>query len=127
MALASSMDQEQQRYVGKGSPATRSCPCTICCFQKPFQAGLQKSSRWRWTAGQVKAQIAKLDHWTDKPETKAVVDNLIRNTLWTQLPSCYDDISQYRQRIYDMCIRGILTWRDSEARGKGEARWRNMK
>src|SRR5699024_487944 len=49
----------------------------------------------------VKAQIAKLDHWTDKPETKAVVDNLIRNTLWTQLPSCYDDISQYRQRIYE--------------------------
>ena len=49
----------------------------------------------------VKTKIAELDHWTDKPETKAVVDNLIRNTLWTQLPSCYDDISQYRQRIYE--------------------------
>ena len=51
----------------------------------------------------VKAQIAKLDHWTDKQETKAVVDNLIRDTLWAQLPSCYDElsISQYRQRIYE--------------------------
>lgn len=51
----------------------------------------------------VKEQIAKLDHWTDKQETKAVVDNLIRDTWWAQLPSCYDElsISQYRQRIYE--------------------------
>ncbi len=41
--------------------------------------------------------------WTDKQETKAEVDNLIRDTLWTELPSCYDEvsISAYRQKIYE--------------------------
>ncbi len=28
----------------------------------------------------VKAKIAELDHWTDKQETKATIDNLIRDT-----------------------------------------------
>ena len=50
----------------------------------------------------VKAKIAELDHWADKPETKAIVDNLIRDTLWAELPECYDEmsISAYRQEIY---------------------------
>ena len=48
-------------------------------------------------------KIAELDHWTDKQETKAAVDNLIRDTLWAELPECYDEISisEYRQRIYE--------------------------
>lgn len=51
----------------------------------------------------VKAKIAELDHWTDKQETKAAIDNLIRDTLWSELPACYDElsISGYRQRIYE--------------------------
>ena len=51
----------------------------------------------------VKVKIAELDHWTDKQETKATIDNLIRDTLWSELPECYDElsISGYRQRIYE--------------------------
>ena len=51
----------------------------------------------------VKEKIAELDHWTDKQETKATIDNLIRDTLWAGLPECYDDISvsRYRQQIYE--------------------------
>ena len=51
----------------------------------------------------VKSRIAELDHWTDKQETKAAIDNLIRDTLWNGLPECYDElsISGYRQRIYE--------------------------
>lgn len=51
----------------------------------------------------IKAKITELDHWTDKQETKAAVDNLIRDTLWTELPECYDEvrISIYRQQIYE--------------------------
>lgn len=47
--------------------------------------------------------IAGLDRWTDKQKTKAEVDNLIRNTLWAEMPECYDEISisEYRQRIYE--------------------------
>ena len=34
---------------------------------------------------------------------KAVVDNLIRDTLWAELSECYDEmaISGYRQKIYE--------------------------
>ena len=51
----------------------------------------------------IKQQIAKLDHWTDKQETKAIVDNLIRNTLWQELPNSYDvsDIQTYQKKIYE--------------------------
>ncbi len=50
-----------------------------------------------------KLGVAELDHWTDKQETKAAVDNLIRDTLWAELPDSYDEISisEYRQRIYE--------------------------
>ena len=51
----------------------------------------------------IKTNIAKFDHWTDKQETKAAIDNLIRDTLWAELPECYDEvsISSYRQQIYE--------------------------
>ena len=50
----------------------------------------------------VKTKIAELNHWTDKQETKATSDNLPRDTLWNELPECYDElsISGCRQRIY---------------------------
>ena len=51
----------------------------------------------------IKMKIAEFDHWTDKQETKAAIDNLIRDTLWTELPKCYDEdsIPRYRQQIYE--------------------------
>ena len=51
----------------------------------------------------IKDKISECDHWTDKQETKAAVDNLIRDTLWAELPECYDEISisTYRQKIYE--------------------------
>ena len=50
----------------------------------------------------IKAKISELDHWTDKQETKAAIDNLIRDTLWAELPECYDELSSsiYLQTIY---------------------------
>lgn len=51
----------------------------------------------------IKSKIAELDHWTDKEETQAVVDVLIRDTLWNELPESYDDLSLtfYRQKLYE--------------------------
>ena len=51
----------------------------------------------------IKKKIAELDHWTDKQETRAAVDILIRDTLWEELPDSYDDswIREYRNRIYE--------------------------
>ncbi|WML51709.1 type I restriction endonuclease subunit R [Neobacillus sp. PS3-12] len=51
----------------------------------------------------IKVKIAELDHWTDKEETQAAVDVLIRDTLWSELPESYDDssLTYYRQKVYE--------------------------
>ena len=35
--------------------------------------------------------ISKMDHWTDKDETTAEIQNLIRDILWRELPESYDE------------------------------------
>lgn len=51
----------------------------------------------------IKAKIKELDHWTEKEETKATMEVLIRDTLWKELPESYDEnaVNAYRQRIYE--------------------------
>ena len=64
---------------------------------------ISKSAKIWAEMEKVKAKITELDHWTDKQETKATIDNLIRDTLWAELPEPYDEvsISVYRQKIYE--------------------------
>ena len=44
-----------------------------------------------------------IDATLGEEETKAIVDNLIRDTLWAELPESYDEISitTYRKEIYE--------------------------
>ena len=105
MALANSLDQEEQRYVREGFESDEE----LSLYDMLFRNDLSKEDIKRIKAvaadllKKIKAKIAELDHWTDKQETKAAVDNLIRDTLWAELPECYDEISisSYRQRIYE--------------------------
>ena len=49
----------------------------------------------------LKEQIRKLDHWTDKEETQAVVAIIIRDTLWAELPEdCMSNFDTYRDKVY---------------------------
>ena len=51
---------------------------------------------------QIKERIAHMDHWTDKDETKAVVQNLIRDTLYVSIPdSMFNQLNHYREVIYE--------------------------
>ena len=105
MDLASSMTAEEQRYVREGFESDEE----LSLYDMLFNENLTKSDIKKIKEvvidllHKVKGKIAELDHWTDKQETKAVVDNLIRDTLWAQLPDCYDEISisAYRQTIYE--------------------------
>ena len=105
MDLANSMDQEEQRYVREGFSSDEE----LSLYDLLFSDNLSKQDiqKIKQVAvdllAKVKAKIAELDHWTDKQETKAAVDNLIRDTLWAELPACYDEvsISGYRQKIYE--------------------------
>lgn len=105
MDLANSLDKEEQRYVREGFESDEE----LSLYDMLSRDDLSKTDikKIKEVAAsllkKIKAKIAELDHWTDKQETKAAVDNLIRDTLWAELPECYDEISisEYRQRIYE--------------------------
>ena len=105
MDLANSMNQEEQRYVREGFVSDEELSLYDMLFREDLSKNdIKKLKEVTATLLQkIKAKISELDHWTDKQETKAAVDNLIRDTLWTQLPECYDEvsISVYRQQIYE--------------------------
>jgi len=105
MKLTHDLTQEEKRYVREGFSSDEE----LSMFDKLFRADLTKQeiAQIKKVAvdllAKVKAKIAELDHWADKPETKAIVDNLIRDTLWAELPESYDEISitAYRKEIYE--------------------------
>ena len=105
MDLANSMNQEEQRYAREGFTSDEE----LSFYDMLFREDLSKNDikKLKEVAAtllrKIKTKISELDHWTDKQETKAAVDNLIRDTLWAELPECYDEvsISGYRQKIYE--------------------------
>ena len=105
MQLVKDMDQEEQRYVREGFSSDEELSLYDMLFSDNLsKQDIQKIKQVAVDLLQkVKVKIAELDHWTDKQETKATIDNLIRDTLWSELPACYDElsISGYRQRIYE--------------------------
>ena len=105
MNLANSMEQEVKRYVREGFTSDEELSLYDLLFKDDLSpADIKKLKTVAVDLlKKVKAKIAELDHWTDKQETKAEVDNLIRDTLWAELPESYDEISisSYRQKIYE--------------------------
>ena len=105
MKLVQDIDQEQQRYIREGFSSDEELSLYDMLFSDNLsKQDIQKIKKVAVDLLQkVKAKIAELDHWTDKQETRAVVDNLIRDTLWAELPESYDEpsVSRYRQRIYE--------------------------
>lgn len=105
MDLANSMDQEKQRYVREGFTSDEE----LSLYDMLFKDDLTKNDIRKIKEvsvellQKIKKKISELDHWTDKQETKAVVDNLIRDTLWTELPESYteEQINEYRRLIYE--------------------------
>ena len=105
MDLANQMNQEEQRYVREGFSSDEE----LSFYDMLFREDLSENDikKLKEVAAdllhKIKGKISELDHWTDKQETKAAVDNLIRDTLWAELPECYDEvsISGYRQKIYE--------------------------
>lgn len=105
MNLAKDMGNEVKRYVREGFTSDEELSVYDLLFKNDLsQNDIKKIKEVAVELLQkVKSKISELDHWTDKQETKAVVDNLIRDTLWDGLPESYDEISisHYRQKIYE--------------------------
>ncbi len=105
MDLANQMNQEEQRYVRENFTSDEELSLYDMLFRDDLSKNdIKKLKEVAATLLQkIKSKVAELDHWTDKQETKAEIDNLIRDTLWADLPECYDEmaISCYRQQIYE--------------------------
>ena len=105
MELSNELDSEQQRYVREGFASDEE----LSVYDLIFKESLSKEEIKKIKAlsvellAKVKQKISELDHWRDKPVTQAIVDNLIRDTLFDGLPQCYDDqsITNYRNRLYE--------------------------
>lgn len=105
MDLADRMSREEQRYAREGFASDEE----LSLYDMLFRDDLSKNDikKLKTAASdllrKIKTKISELDHWTDKQETRAVVDTLIRDVLWETLPEYYnnDDITEYREKVYE--------------------------
>ena len=104
MNLVKNMNDEEKRYAKEGFSSDEELTLYDMLFRNDLsKEDIKKLKKVAVTLlEKIKAKIAELDHWTDKQETKAEIDNLIRDILWKELPESYDElsISSYRQKIY---------------------------
>lgn len=105
MNLAESMNTEQRRYVREGFENDEQLSIYDLLFRDDLSKEEIKAIKKVSVdlLSKIKKKIAELDHWTDKRETRAVIEIVIRNTLLMELPDYWEDerISEYRDRIYE--------------------------
>lgn len=105
MDLANRMSEEQKRYTREGFTNDQE----LTFYDLLFKENLSKNDIKKLKEvsvdlyDKITEKISELDHWKDKQETKASIDNLIRDILWTKLPESYgeNDISIYRHNVYE--------------------------
>lgn len=104
MDLAQSMSQEQQRYVREGFSSDEE----LSIYDLLFSDNLSKKdidSIKKMSVDllrKIKERISEMDHWTEKEETRSVVEVIIRDTLWDEIPdSMFDRLETYQKMIYE--------------------------
>jgi type I restriction enzyme R subunit len=104
MNLAQSMSEEQQRYVREGFSNDEE----LSIYDLLFSDNLSKSDIDKIKKmsiellHKIKERISDMDHWTDKQETRAAVDVMIRDILYKEIPdSMFDRLEAYRRMIFE--------------------------
>ena len=104
MDLARKMTEEEQRYIREGFASDEE----LSVYDILFSESLTKSDIKKIKTlaiellQKVKERIAQMDHWREKEETRAQVSNLIRDTLFEELPdSVYPQMDEYRKALYE--------------------------
>ena len=104
MKLAQKMSDEEQRYVREGFSNDEELSIYDLLFSESLSKGdIAKIKKLSVKLLQkIKARIAQMDHWTDKDETRATVQNLIRDELYMSIPdSMFDQLDHYREVVYE--------------------------
>lgn len=104
MNLAKNMSEEEQRFAREGFSNDEE----LSIYDLLFSENLSKSDidkikkMSKELLQKIKERIADMDHWTDKQETRAAVDVLIREVLYEELPdSMFERLETYRKAIYE--------------------------
>ena len=104
MNLARSMSEEEQRYLREGFANDEELAIYDLLFSENLtRTDIKKVKEMSVDLlKKIKERIAEMDHWTDKQETRAAVDVLIRNMLYEEIPdSMFDRLEAYRSAIYE--------------------------
>ncbi len=104
MNLAQSMSEEEQRYVREGFSSDEELSIYDLLFSDNLsKADIQSIKKMSVDLlAKIKERIATMDHWTDKEETRAAVEIVIRDTLWSEIPeSMFERVDAYQQKIYE--------------------------
>ena len=104
-AFVNDLDDEEKRYVREGFDNDEELAMYDLLLKPSLTpAEIKKIKALAKTLLEsIKNKISNLDSWTEKDETQAEVDNIIRDTLWVELPESYDEglLSEYRKKIYE--------------------------
>lgn len=106
--LVKDLDEEEKRYAREGFDSDEELAIYDLLLKESLTPNEIKKIKQlsKVLLEKIKAKIAELDHWIDKEETQAVVDILIRDTLWNELPESYDysSLTYYRQKVYEFVL-----------------------
>ena len=105
MKLSQDLDDEQKRYVREGFTTEEQ----LAVFDMIYKDSLSKEDIKKVKSlcvelvETVRKRLAQMSHWTEKPETLAEVDTLIRDELYKLPEQSYpdDSITKYRAQIFD--------------------------
>lgn len=99
------LDDEEKRYVREGFDNDEELAMYDLLVKDALTPGEIKKIKIlaKSLLERIKDTISELDHWTEKEETQAAIDVIIRDTLWSELPESYNDslLSEYRHKIYE--------------------------
>ena len=104
MKLSEELTEEERRYVREGFENDEQ----LSLFDVLMKDDLTKEEIRKLKKvsvellEKIKHLLATMDHPFEKPETRSIIDNTIRDILWTELPDSYSDdsISYYRDAVY---------------------------
>jgi type I restriction enzyme R subunit len=105
MKLSDELTEEERRYVREGFENDEQ----LSLFDVLMKDNLTKEDIRKLKKvsvellEKIKQLLATMDHPFDKPETRSIIDNTIRDILWTELPDSYSDenITYYRTAVYN--------------------------
>lgn len=109
MQLTQDLTEEEKRYVREGFADDEQ----LAMYDVLFKADLTKEEIKKLKKmavellEKIKRLLSTMDHPFDKDETRSIIVNTIRDTLWEQLPESYTDENMlyYRGAVYDYVYR----------------------